>query len=91
VDVYESGTDIPNPFHVFQAVELIRAVWPDHVWFHFDGFLHDRGKIPCIISEWQRGVVGGTFLLGCKSSDRMSFGRCVGELSQTSHFSSWTW
>ena len=44
VDFYKSGTDVRNPFHVFPAVELSWAVWPDHVWSHFVGIVQVLGQ-----------------------------------------------
>jgi len=73
VDDSDPDTDVPNSFHDFQTAERIRAQWPEHDWFHLVGLLHDLGKILCCFGEPQWCVVGDTFPLGCKFSDKIVF------------------
>jgi len=73
VDDSDPDTDVPNSLHDFQTAEAIRAKWPEHDWFHLVGLLHDLGKILCCFGEPQFCVVGDTFPLGCKFSDKVVF------------------
>jgi inositol oxygenase len=85
VDDSDPDTDVPNSFHDFQTAERIRAVWPDHDWFHLVGLLHDLGKILCIFGEPQWAVVGDTFPLGCKFSDKIAFPQYLEENPDRHH------
>jgi inositol oxygenase len=73
VDDSDPDTDVPNSFHDFQTAERIRAQWPEHDWFHLVGLLHDLGKVLCVFGEPQWCVVGDTFPLGCRFSDKCVF------------------
>ena len=73
VDDSDPDVDIPNSVHDFQTAERIRALWPDHDWFHLVGLLHDLGKVMALWGEPQWGVVGDTFPVGCKFTDKAVF------------------
>jgi inositol oxygenase len=85
VDDSDPDTDVPNSFHDFQTAERIRAVWPDHDWFHLVGLLHDLGKILCIFGEPQWAVVGDTFPLGCKFSEKIALAEFLEENPDRHH------
>ena len=42
-------------------------------WFHLVGLMHDLGKIMALNGEPQYFVVGDTFPVGCKFSDKIVF------------------
>ena len=72
--VDESDPDIalPQISHLLQAAEAIRADGhPD--WFVLAGFLHDLGKVLCLFGEPQWAVVGDTFPVGCRHSERVVY------------------
>merc|ERR1712196_607909 len=73
VDDSDPDVDIPNSVHDFQTAERIRQVWPEHEWFHLVGLLHDLGKVMALWGEPQWAVVGDTFPVGCKHSDKIVF------------------
>jgi len=73
VDDSDPDVDIPNSVHDFQTAERIRKVWPGHDWFHLVGLLHDLGKVMALWGEPQWCVVGDTFPVGCKFSDKCVF------------------
>lgn len=73
VDDSDPDVDIPNSVHDFQTAERIRATWPEHDWFHLVGLLHDLGKVMALWGEPQWCVVGDTFPVGCKFSDKSVF------------------
>jgi len=45
VDESDPDVNIPNIVHAFQTAERIRAVHPNHDWFHLVGLIHDLGKV----------------------------------------------
>lgn len=65
VDESDPDVDIPNIVHAFQTAERIRAVHPNHDWFHLVGLIHDLGKVMAFKGEPQWSVVGDTFPVGC--------------------------
>jgi inositol oxygenase len=57
---------------LLQTSEAIRADGhPD--WFVLAGFVHDLGKVLCLFGEPQWAVVGDTFPLGCKFSEKIVY------------------
>jgi len=72
VDDSDPDIDLPQIEHLLQTAEAIRA---DHQprWFILTGLIHDLGKILCLWGEPQWAVVGDTFPVGCKFSDRIVF------------------
>jgi len=73
VDDSDPDVDIPNSVHDFQTAERIRKKWPEHDWMHLVGLLHDLGKVMALWGEPQWAVVGDTFPVGCKHSDKIVF------------------
>jgi inositol oxygenase len=75
VDDSDPDTNWPQMYHGFQTAEAIRQAFPDDDWFHLTGLIHDLGKVlaaPCFqLSQW--AIVGDTFPVGCKFSDKNVF------------------
>ncbi len=72
VDDSDPDTDLDQLQHLLQTAEAIRADGhPD--WFILTGFLHDMGKVLCLFGEPQWAVVGDTFPVGCKHSDKIVY------------------
>lgn len=72
VDDSDPDTDLDQLQHLLQTSETIRADGhPD--WFVLTGFLHDLGKVLCLFGEPQWAVVGDTFPVGCKHSDKIVY------------------
>ena len=70
VDDSDPDIDLDQLQHLLQTSEAIRADGhPD--WFVLTGFLHDVGKVLCLFGEPQWAVVGDTFPVGCKFSDKI--------------------
>ena len=72
VDESDPDIELPQVVHLLQTAEPIRQDGhPD--WFVLTGFLHDLGKVLCLFGEPQWAVVGDTFPVGCKHSDKVVF------------------
>jgi len=72
VDDSDPDTDLDQLQHLLQTSEAIRADGhPD--WFVLAGFVHDLGKVLCLFGEPQWCVVGDTFPVGCKFSDKIVY------------------
>lgn len=72
VDESDPDIELPQVAHLLQTAEAIRADGhPD--WFVLTGFIHDLGKVLCLFGEPQWSVVGDTFPVGCKPSDRIVY------------------
>ena len=70
VDDSDPDTELDQTQHLLQTSEAIRKDGqPD--WFVLTGFLHDLGKVLCLFDEPQWAVVGDTFPVGCKHSDKI--------------------
>ena len=76
VDVSDPDIDLPNLQHLFQTAEAIRKDGhPD--WLQLTGLIHDLGKLiyikgcdedgTSVKEQW--GIVGDTFIVGCKIPD----------------------
>lgn len=75
VDDSDPDTDLTQLQHLLQTSEAIRADGhPD--WFVLAGFVHDLGKVLCLFGEPQWAVVGDTFPLGCRFSDKIVYPEC---------------
>lgn len=72
VDDSDPDIDLPQIEHLLQTAEAIRA---DNrpPWFILAGLIHDLGKILCLWGEPQWAVVGDTFPVGCRYSERIVF------------------
>lgn len=72
VDDSDPDIELDQLQHLFQTSEAIRADGhPD--WFVLTGLLHDMGKVLCLFGEPQWAVVGDTFPVGCKHSDKIVY------------------
>ncbi len=72
VDDSDPDTDLSQLQHLMQTSEAIRADGhPD--WFVLAGFVHDLGKVLCLFGEPQWAVVGDTFPLGCRFSEKIVY------------------
>ena len=72
VDDSDPDINLSQIDHIFQTAEAIRADGhPD--WFVLTGLLHDVGKILCLFGEPQWAVVGDTFPVGCRFSDKIVY------------------
>lgn len=72
IDDSDPDTDLDQLQHLMQTSEAIRADGhPD--WFVLTGFLHDMGKVLCLFGEPQWAVVGDTFPVGCRFSDKIVY------------------
>jgi inositol oxygenase len=72
VDDSDPDIDLDQLQHLLQTAEAIRADGhPD--WFILTGFIHDMGKVLCLFGEPQWAVVGDTFPVGCRHSDKIVY------------------
>lgn len=72
VDESDPDTNLAQIAHLLQTAEAIRADGhPD--WFVLTGFIHDLGKVLCLFGEPQWAVVGDTFPVGCRHSEKIIF------------------
>lgn len=72
IDDSDPDIDLDQTQHLLQTSEAIRADGhPD--WFILTGFLHDLGKILCLFGEPQWAVVGDTYPVGCRFSDKIVY------------------
>lgn len=72
VDESDPDISLPQIAHLLQTAEAIKADGhPD--WFVLTGFIHDLGKVLCLFGEPQWAVVGDTFPVGCRHSEKIVF------------------
>jgi inositol oxygenase len=72
VDDSDPDIELDQLQHLLQTAEAIRADGhPD--WFVLTGFIHDMGKVLCLFGEPQWAVVGDTFPVGCRHSDKIVY------------------
>ena len=72
VDDSDPDIDLPQIQHLLQTSEAIRARGCDD-WFVLVGLIHDLGKLLCVFGEPQWAVVGDTFPVGCRFSDKIVY------------------
>ncbi len=72
VDDSDPDTDLSQIQHLLQTAEDIRADGHPR-WFILTGLIHDLGKILCLWDEPQWAVVGDTFPVGCRYSDKIVY------------------
>ena len=72
VDDSDPDIDLPQIEHLLQTAEAIRRDGHPR-WFILTGLIHDLGKILCLFGEPQWAVVGDTFPVGCRFSDKIVF------------------
>ncbi len=72
VDDSDPDIELDQLQHLLQTAEAIRRDGhPD--WFVLTGFIHDMGQVLCLFGEPQWAVVGDTFPVGCKFSDKIVY------------------
>jgi inositol oxygenase len=72
VDDSDPDLSLTQLQHLLQTSEAIRADGqPD--WFVLTGLIHDLGKILCLWGEPQWAVVGDTFPVGCRFSEKIVY------------------
>jgi inositol oxygenase len=72
VDDSDPDIELSQLQHLLQTSEAIRAAGhPD--WFVLTGLIHDLGKVLCLFGEPQWAVVGDTFPVGCRFSNRVVY------------------
>jgi inositol oxygenase len=72
VDDSDPDTELSQIEHLMQTAEAIRRDGHPR-WFILTGLIHDLGKVLCLYGEPQWAVVGDTFPVGCRYSDRIVF------------------
>jgi inositol oxygenase len=72
VDDSDPDTELSQIEHLMQTSEAIRADGHPR-WFILTGLIHDLGKVLCLFGEPQWAVVGDTFPVGCRYSDKIVF------------------
>ena len=72
IDDSDPDTSLPQIEHLLQTAEAIRRDGHPR-WFVLTGLIHDFGKVLCLFGEPQWAVVGDTFPVGCRYSDRVVF------------------
>jgi inositol oxygenase len=73
VDESDPDTSVGQIEHLLQTAEAIRRDGkPD--WMQLTGLVHDLGKLLCFFgADGQWDVVGDTFVVGCKFSDKIIY------------------
>jgi inositol oxygenase len=69
-DDSDPDTDLPQIEHSLQTLLAIRAAGHPR-WFQLVGLIHDLGKVLCLFDEPQWAVVGDTFPVGCRFSEKI--------------------
>ncbi len=72
VDDSDPDVDFSQIEHLMQSAEAIRADGHPR-WFILTGLIHDLGKVLCLFGEPQWAVVGDTFPVGCRYSEKIVF------------------
>lgn len=72
VDESDPDLSLPQSYHAFQTAEAIRRDGHPR-WLVLVGFIHDLGKILSSWGELQWAVVGDTFPVGCKFSEKIIY------------------
>src|SRR3954452_2491291 len=72
VDDSDPDTDLSQIEHLMQTAEAIRRDGHPR-WFILTGLIHGLGKILCLWGEPQWAVVGDTFPVGCRYSEKIVF------------------
>lgn len=70
VDPSDPDLDVPNSIHAYQTAERCRKKYPDDKSLQITCLIHDVGKVLFYFGESNWNVVGDTFVLGCKFSDK---------------------
>lgn len=71
-DESDPDTDLPQIEHSLQTLCAIRRDGHPR-WFQLVGLIHDLGKVLCLFDEPQWAVVGDTFPVGCRHSEKVVY------------------
>ena len=71
-DDSDPDTELPQIEHSLQTLLAIRGAGHPR-WFQLVGLIHDLGKVLCLFDEPQWAVVGDTFPVGCRFSEKIVF------------------
>jgi|HubBroStandDraft_6_1064221.scaffolds.fasta_scaffold29287_2 inositol oxygenase len=71
-DDSDPDTELPQIEHSLQTLMAIRDAGHPR-WFQLVGLIHDLGKVLCLFDEPQWAVVGDTFPVGCRFSEKIVF------------------
>eukprot|EP00455_Lapot_gusevi_P035324 TRINITY_DN3910_c0_g1_i1.p1 TRINITY_DN3910_c0_g1~~TRINITY_DN3910_c0_g1_i1.p1 ORF type:complete len:298 (+),score=68.65 TRINITY_DN3910_c0_g1_i1:105-998(+) len=92
VDDSDPDTNLSQIHHAFQAAEAARLKYPEHDWLHLTALIHDLGKVLAVtdpnmglVGDPQWAVVGDTFPVGCRFSDKCVFPQFFVENPDYSH------
>lgn len=73
VDESDPDTTVGQIEHLLQTAEAIRRDGKPE-WMQVTGLIHDLGKLLCFFGvDGQWDVVGDTFVVGCKFSDKIIY------------------
>jgi inositol oxygenase len=72
VDDSDPDISLSQSEHLLQAAEAIRTDGHED-WFVLTGLIHDLGKVLCLFGEPQWAVVGDTFPVGCRFSQKIVY------------------
>ncbi len=72
IDDSDPDIDLPQIEHLLQTAEAIRNAGRPR-WYILTGLIHDLGKILCLWDEPQWAVVGDTFPVGCRYSEKIVY------------------
>lgn len=76
IDESDPDINLPQIYHSIQTAEGLRKLYPNNKDLHLVGLIHDLGKVMLLddfgkLPQWS--VVGDTFPVGCKFSDKIVF------------------
>lgn len=72
IDDSDPDTELSQLGHLLQTAEAIRGAGHPP-WFVLSGLIHDLGKVLCLFGEPQWAVVGDTFPVGCRFSEKVVY------------------
>jgi inositol oxygenase len=84
IDDSDPDIDLPQIEHLLQTAEAIRGAGRPR-WYILTGLIHDLGKILCLWDEPQWAVVGDTFPVGCRYSEKIVFHEAFSENPDLQH------
>eukprot|EP00466_Bigelowiella_natans_P010988 jgi/Bigna1/92843/estExt_fgenesh1_pm.C_810004 len=78
IDDSDPDTNLSQLMHSLQTAEAVRKKYPGekYDWYHLTGLIHDMGKfLGAVYGEKQWCVVGDTFPVGCRFSEKIEFSK----------------
>ena len=73
IDPSDPDVDVPNSIHAYQTAESIRKRYPEDKQLQIVGLIHDLGKVLFEFNEPNWCVVGDTYPVGCKFSEKIVY------------------